>query len=53
MLYEVITVGFLPEIDDSEFMIIIHALIAVMLIIFTNPISAHAIARAAMLAGIT
>ncbi len=47
-----IIVGFLPEIDDSEFMIIIHALIAVMLIIFTNPISAHAIARAAMLAGI-
>lgn len=43
---------FLPGLDNGEFELTVHALIAVLLIIFTNPISAHAIARAAMIAGI-
>ncbi len=44
--------SFLPEMNEGEFEITIHALFAVVLIIFTNPISAHAIARASMIAGI-
>jgi len=36
----------------SETVIIIHAVIALVVIIFTNPISAHAIARAALLSGV-
>lgn len=43
---------FLPGLEDGEFELTVHALIAVVLIIFTNPISAHAIARASMIAGI-
>ncbi len=43
---------FLPGLEDGEFELTVHALVAVLLIIFTNPISAHAIARAAMIAGI-
>jgi len=43
---------FLPGLDNGEFELTVHALIAVLLIIFTNPISAHAIARAAMITGL-
>jgi len=38
--------------DQSSLVIVIHAMLALMVIIFTNPISAHAIARASMLSGI-
>ena len=38
--------------DQSSLVIVIHAMLALMVIIFTNPISAHAIARASMFAGI-
>lgn len=38
--------------DDAGFMIIVHSVLALLVIIFTNPISAHAISRAALIAGI-
>jgi len=38
--------------QDTSFIIIVHSVAALMVIIFTNPISAHAIARAAMLSGV-
>jgi len=38
--------------DKSSTVIIIHSVIALLVIIFTNPISAHAIARASILSGI-
>lgn len=38
--------------DQASLVIIIHAVLALMVIIFTNPISAHAIARASMISGI-
>jgi multicomponent Na+:H+ antiporter subunit G len=38
--------------DQVNLTIIFHSAIALLVIIFTNPISAHAIARAAMLCGI-
>jgi multicomponent Na+:H+ antiporter subunit G len=37
--------------DQASLTIIFHSAIALMVVIFTNPISAHAIARAAMLSG--
>jgi multicomponent Na+:H+ antiporter subunit G len=38
--------------EETSLVIILHSLAALFVIIFTNPISAHAIARAAMLSGI-
>ena len=38
--------------DQNSLTVILHSLAALVVIIFTNPISAHAIARAAMLSGI-
>lgn len=38
--------------QEESLTIIIHSIGALLVIIFTNPISAHAIARAAMLSGI-
>lgn len=38
--------------DKSSTVIIIHAILALLVIIFTNPISAHAIARASMISGV-
>lgn len=38
--------------EKTSLIIILHSLAALFVIIFTNPISAHAIARAAMLSGI-
>jgi multicomponent Na+:H+ antiporter subunit G len=38
--------------DSNSFTVILHSIAALAVIIFTNPISAHAIARAAMLSGI-
>ena len=38
--------------EDTSLVIILHSFVALFVIIFTNPISAHAIARAAMLSGI-
>jgi len=45
-------VSFLPGLDEKEFTVMMHAILGVMLILFTNPISAHAIARAAMISGV-
>jgi len=38
--------------DATSITIIIHSIVALLVIIFTNPISAHAIARASLLSGI-
>lgn len=38
--------------ENTSTVIIVHSLIALALIIFTNPISAHAIARAAIIVGV-
>ena len=38
--------------DATSIIIIIHSIVALLVIIFTNPISAHAIARASLLSGI-
>lgn len=38
--------------DPTSLTIIIHSIVALLVIIFTNPISAHAIARASLLSGI-
>ena len=38
--------------QETSLTIIFHSIAALLVIIFTNPISAHAIARAAMLAGV-
>jgi multicomponent Na+:H+ antiporter subunit G len=38
--------------DDASFTIAVHSTLALLVIIFTNPISAHAIARAALISGI-
>ncbi len=38
--------------DATSITIIIHSVVALLVIIFTNPISAHAIARASLLSGI-
>lgn len=38
--------------DAASTIIIIHSAIALLVVIFTNPISAHAIARAALIEGI-
>ncbi len=38
--------------DNSSTVIVVHAIIALLVIIFTNPISAHAIARASLISGI-
>jgi multicomponent Na+:H+ antiporter subunit G len=38
--------------DSSSIIIIVHSFIAVLVIIFTNPIGAHAIARGARRSGI-
>lgn len=38
--------------DPASLTIIIHSIVALLVIIFTNPISAHAIARASLLSGI-
>lgn len=38
--------------DAASLIIIIHSIVALLVIIFTNPISAHAIARASLLSGI-
>lgn len=42
----------LANYEETSLVIILHSLAALFVIIFTNPISAHAIARAAMLSGI-
>ncbi len=38
--------------DQASLTITIHSIVALLVIIFTNPISAHAIARASLLSGI-
>lgn len=38
--------------DPESLTIVIHSIVALLVIIFTNPISAHAIARASLLSGI-
>ncbi|PKL35813.1 MAG: cation:proton antiporter [Spirochaetae bacterium HGW-Spirochaetae-1] len=38
--------------DNASIIIMVHAMLALLVIIFTNPISAHAIARASLLSGI-
>ncbi|MEJ5361493.1 MAG: monovalent cation/H(+) antiporter subunit G [Spirochaetota bacterium] len=38
--------------DQASLTIAIHSIVALLVIIFTNPISAHAIARASLLSGI-
>lgn len=38
--------------DQASLTIIIHSVVALLVIVFTNPISAHAIARASLLSGI-
>ncbi len=38
--------------DAASTVIIIHSAVALLVVIFTNPISAHAIARAALIEGI-
>lgn len=43
------TLVFDPE---PNITLLVHALVALVVVIFTNPISAHAIARAALLSGI-
>lgn len=42
----------LIQYEETSLIIILHSLAALFVIIFTNPISAHAIARAAMLSGV-
>jgi multicomponent Na+:H+ antiporter subunit G len=42
----------IAQYEDTSLIIILHSLAALFVVIFTNPISAHAIARAAMLSGI-
>ncbi len=42
----------LVHMDKSSIVIVIHAILALLVIIFTNPISAHAIARASMISGV-
>jgi len=38
--------------DQTTVIIIVHSIVALLVVIFTNPISAHAIARAALISGI-
>lgn len=38
--------------EETSLIIILHSMAALFVVIFTNPISAHAIARAAMLSGV-
>ncbi len=38
--------------EETSLVIILHSLAALFVVIFTNPISAHAIGRAAMLSGV-
>ena len=38
--------------EETSLVIILHSMAALFVVIFTNPISAHAIARAAMLLGV-